>query len=147
MHKINYTLQPAQQTDFDFLFALNKITMYDHVVKTYGPWDEQWQIDFFKKQFKPSEYSIIMKEGKPAGTLALKTVDDTIHIDRLQIMPEFQSQGIGSAILDDLIIESKARGTRLTLQVFKTNNRAKDLYSKNGFVVTSESKERYFMSL
>ena len=143
--RIKFLLQPATIDDFDFLFDLNRITMYDHVVQTWGTWDEVWQKNYFKEKFNPSEYSIIVVCGQRAGTVAIMRDSQKIEVDRLQISPEFQNSGIGTAILNNLIMEAKKENKKLSLTVLKSNNRALSLYEQKGFKVVGENKERYFM--
>jgi len=146
MNQQKYTFRKARPGDFGFLYELNKITMKNHVVQTWGKWDEKEQMDYLKKIFKPEDYQIILVNSKEAGTLVVIEKDNKIKIDRLQIMPEFQGSGIGTAILDKLITKTQKNQKSLCLTVLKSNERAKQLYEKKGFQVTRENNERYFMS-
>ncbi len=40
---MNVSLRPAVPEDFDFLYGLNRATMKEYVVETWGQWDEPWQ--------------------------------------------------------------------------------------------------------
>ena len=140
-----YTFREALQSDFDFLFELNKVTMKNYVIATWGKWDDEWQRQYFQEKFRPEEYQIIVIANKNVGVLAITEDEKKIEIDRLQLMPEFQGSGIGTAILNDLITKVGKNQKSLCLTVLKSNERAKQLYEKKGFHITDENEERYFM--
>jgi len=40
---VKVVLLPAVPEDIDFLYGLNRATMREYVVETWGRWDERWQ--------------------------------------------------------------------------------------------------------
>ena len=144
--KVKYSLRDGRQSDFDFLYKLNKATMKDHVIHTWGKWDEEWQVKYFQEKFKPEISKIILIEGKEAGAMAIIEDERKMDIERLLILPEFQSLGIGSAILEDLIQQADKKSKSLCLSVLQSNERARKLYLKRGFRITEETEERSYMT-
>jgi ribosomal protein S18 acetylase RimI-like enzyme len=67
-----------------------------------------------------------------------------IQIEDLYILPEFQNQGIGTAIVLDIIKEAYQDCKPVRLRVL-TSSPAKVLYERLGFVVVQIEPERYFM--
>lgn len=146
MKKAKYKLRQQQLEDFDFLYNLNKATMMSHVIKTWGNWDEEFQIKYFKEKFEKGLSQVILVENERVGTLVILEDEDRITIDLMLLLPEFQGRGIGSEILDNLINEAKNKNKSLMLTVLKSNNQARRLYERKGFKITDENNERYFMT-
>ena len=69
--------------------------------------------------------------------------NNTFEIGNICIKPEYQNEGIGTAILKEIIFENK--GKNIKLQAFKINERAIKLYEKMGFERTDENKTHYIM--
>lgn len=66
------------------------------------------------------------------------------HLARLATHPEYQRQGIGCAILRDLLIQFKQRGAaRITVNTQADNQASIALYENNGFVRTGETYPVY----
>lgn len=62
--------------------------------------------------------------------------DDSLHIVELQLLPEMQGKGIGSAVVRHLIQHGAGLGLPVTLSVVPANPRAQRLYERLGFEVT-----------
>ncbi len=61
------------------------------------------------------------------------------HLARLAVRPEWQGQGLGAAMIGDLIQHTKRRGkSRITLNTQGDNMNSQSLYEKLGFVRTGE---------
>jgi ribosomal protein S18 acetylase RimI-like enzyme len=70
-----------------------------------------------------------------AGLVALTTVrPGTAHIPQVAVAPEFQSEGLGTALLDLAFREAASRGYReVSLTVTDLNHGARHLYERLGF--------------
>jgi GNAT superfamily N-acetyltransferase len=91
-------LRPASESDRDFLYALHCTTMRGVIEKTWG-WDEAWQRADFERRFAEYIVSIIEAECRAAGSLWLEWKPDSLYIHELQVVPEMQGRGIGTAVL------------------------------------------------
>jgi ribosomal protein S18 acetylase RimI-like enzyme len=61
------------------------------------------------------------------------------HLARLAVRPDWQGQGIGAALIGDLIQHTKRRGkSRITLNTQGDNLNSQNLYERMGFVRTGE---------
>lgn len=70
------------------------------------------------------------------------------HIRHIQVARAHWGEGLGRQIVEDAIRICQARGfTALTLNVTKSNERAVNLYTHMGFVVTEDRGERQGMRL
>lgn len=74
--------------------------------------------------------------------LLVKSVENKrFLVDGIAVAPDVQSHGIGSALLQQLYIEGRARGYgEIRLEVVDSNPRAKALYERQGFQVIAEEK-------
>jgi ribosomal protein S18 acetylase RimI-like enzyme len=145
-----YSFRPATLHDEDFLYQLHRATIRPYVEATWG-WDEQWQQDFHRRNFDPTNAQIIQLTGPTgitdAGILVLETQSDEWYIDLIEIAPEYQNQGHGTAILNDLIQQVHSQRRPISLQVLKANTPARRLYERLGFTITNEEEVRYKMTL
>ena len=95
----------------------------------------------------PNKLSIVCEaEGKIAGMchLAIGGTRRSAHRGEIGIslLRLFWGQGIGSAMLDELIGVARQKGLcYVELKAFKNNTRAVALYEKKGFVVLHETPD------
>ena len=98
-------------------------------------WDEGWQRGDFERRFQQCRVSVIEAGARAAGGLWVETRPDSLYIHELQLAPEFQRRGIGTAVLQDVIAEATACEQPVALSVFTINPRARQLYERVGFEV------------
>lgn len=110
--------------------------MREVIEKTWG-WDEAWQLADFDTRFAECIVSIIEVEGRAAGGLWLESTRDSLYIIELQILPELQGNGIGTAVVEEVIEQGAGRKVPVMLSVVPANVRAKRLYERLGFHVTA----------
>ncbi|WP_374686793.1 GNAT family N-acetyltransferase [Promineifilum sp.] len=140
-----YSLRPATPEDHDFLYALNRATIREYVEPIWG-WHEEWQEEYFRKKFDPQKWQVIQVDGRDAGVLVVEQRPDEVYLGLIELWPEFQGRGVGSAVVNRLKAEAHGRGQPLTLHVLKTNVPARRLYERLGFQVVAEEEYRYRMS-
>lgn len=87
---------------------------------------------------------VIELAGDRVGRLRVVRTADCLDLSGLQILPRFQSQGIGSAVIQTLMEEALTSGKILELGVMTSNQRARGLYERLGFreVGTDNSEVR-----
>jgi ribosomal protein S18 acetylase RimI-like enzyme len=64
---------------------------------------------------------------------------DEWHVHQIQILPSRQRQGIGEAVLRELLIEAAREHVPVSLGVLH-GNPARRLYERLGFTLTSETE-------
>lgn len=138
-------LRPAEADDFDFLYALNRATMMEYVVETWGRWDERWQEERYRQHFQPSSCRIIAREGQDVGVLASGKTETELVIASIQLLPEHQGRGIGTSLINVFLDEARDQGNDVTLQVLKVNGRARQLYERLGFSTVAETDTHVLM--
>jgi len=94
------------------------------------------QQDYFRRGFEPAATQIIIVDARDAGRLGVTRQPGHIYLGVLEILPELQGRGLGTAIVRDLQAEAKGAGLPLRLQVLKTNPAAQRLYERLGFQLT-----------
>jgi putative acetyltransferase len=79
-------------------------------------------------------------DGRPAGAAVCIWGFSTfagqpyVNVHDLAVLPDFQDQGLGTRLLDEVERRARARGCcKITLEVHDTNHGAKRLYERVGF--------------
>jgi ribosomal protein S18 acetylase RimI-like enzyme len=62
-----------------------------------------------------------------------------LYVTDLQVLPELQGRGMGTAVLREIIAKAATFGIPVALQVLRVNRRAQRLYERLGFRVTGTS--------
>jgi ribosomal protein S18 acetylase RimI-like enzyme len=136
-------LRPATAEDCDFLYDLHRAAMQDYVAQTWG-WDEAWQRNYFQQHFNPAECQIITFEGIEIGVLSVRKRETEVFLKLIEILPEYQNQGIGTAVIKSILEEAYRSGQPVDLQVLKVNP-ARALYGQLGFLTTGETATHHLM--
>jgi ribosomal protein S18 acetylase RimI-like enzyme len=141
-----YTLRPATDGDYDWLFALHVATLRPAVEATWG-WDETYQTAYFREHFSARQNQIIVVGGQDAGVLKLEERDGDVFVGLVEIVPSLQGGGLGSQIIRDVVASAFARGQAVTLHVLKANDGARRLYERLGFQVVETRDVRHVMRI
>lgn len=86
----------------------------------------------YQTHYAQAAWLIIEKEGAPCGRLYLDCWANEDRIVDIALLPQQRGQGIGSAILADLLHDAEARGQAVTIHV-ENNSPALRLYERLGF--------------
>ncbi len=129
---MEYSLRQANKSNLDFIFNLKKSTLKEHIEQIWG-WDDGYQQQILKDEFIAENNFMIYSEDVIIGVLEVNETIDTFHIVELEIVPEYQGKGIGSKILQDIILKMSDVGKKVRLGCFTINKKALKLYEKNGF--------------
>ena len=139
-------LRKAAAADADFIYALVEKTMRGYVEQIWGDFSEDYNRRNIVESIASGIYSIIVVDGREVGALAVEREDTHIQLTQLYVLPEYQNQGIGTSLVRQLAQEAKKVKKPLRLRVLSVNP-ARKLYEREGFRVTSETPERFFMEL
>lgn len=140
-----YTLRQATADDYEFLYRLHKAALGQYIDATWG-WHEAWQREYFDRKFNPNERQIIQVDDQDAGVVVVREQDGELYLALIELLPEFQRRGVGTAVIHTLQQRAVARGLPLTLHVLKTNAPARRLYERLGFAITAEEETRHKMT-
>lgn len=139
-----YTLRQATDADYEFLYRLHVAAMKDLVARVWG-WDDARQEQFFADHFDPAPSRIIVVDGEDAGVVAVVWGEADAFLASIEILPEYQGRGLGTAIIRHIIAAAEARGLPVRLRVLKINP-ARRLYERLGFVITGETETHSLMA-
>lgn len=141
---MQYFLRPSTPEDFEFVYQLNEQAMRPYIEPLRG-WDAAAERQDVQQWFHPGQDQIIVIQGKDAGILAIEQRPAALHLRLLELLPAYQKQGIGTAVISDLLRQAQTANLTVTLGVLK-HNPARRLYERLGFVVTGETEIKYRMS-
>jgi len=135
-------LRHATAEDSEFCYMLHRQSLGPVITEVFGSWDDAVQRERHARWFDPLRLNIIADdEGTPIGVLDVQEETDHTYLSRIELLPEHQSRGIGSAVIRDLL----AGGRPVRLHVFAANARARELYERLGFRVEAEQDGRVAM--
>ena len=116
-----YNLRSATNKDYNFLYELNKIAMFNYVQEIWG-WEESVQQKFFCDKFSYEKYKIIVYDNSDIGAISVSKKNSYIFINIIEILPKYRNKGIGTSIINKIIADSKSENfSQVSLQVFKKN--------------------------
>lgn len=140
------SIREAEATDSEFVFAVKKAAFREYVEQIWG-WDDTYQKDLHNRRFVSQDLRIIQFCGTDIGFLSTSNTSDTLKVDQLYILPEYQRKGIGAACMKRIINNAKREQKPVTLQVLKINIRAAAFYQRLGFIIVDENSTHFQMRL
>lgn len=136
------SLRNAIKKDITFLSLLREQTMKTHLEKGGIQYDQQQQIERIKASFAHAK--IIMKENKDIGLLKMDKSAIPWKLIQIQLLPEYQNNGIGFSLLNSIIEEAEAASVSVELSVLRKNP-ALGLYLKVGFRIVLKEEHSFIM--
>lgn len=134
--------RPITDKDLPFLSRLYASTRAEEVAQVTQWSDEQkqqflqMQFDaqhtYYQEQFQDAEYLVIEQEKQPVGRIYIDRRTDEIRLIDIALLPEARGQGLGAALLEDLLEEAQTSNLPVRIHVEK-NNPAMRLYIRLGF--------------
>ncbi len=140
---MRYALRPATAGDYDFVYQVKAVTLKEYIAQTWG-WNEADQQSRFSASFNPTQWQIVQLDGRDIGVLCLEREEDGFLLANIEILPPHQNRGIGTRIIEDILVSARRDCLPVRLQVLKANP-ARRLYERLGFVVTGETGTHYLM--
>ncbi|MGV0110251.1 ribosomal protein S18-alanine N-acetyltransferase [Arthrobacter sp. CP30] len=108
---------------------------------------DAWPLEmFYTEFFQPDtrRYIVAEVDGAAVGYAGVMVIDTTADIQTIGVLPRFEGQGIGRAMLAELLDESRRRGAEtVMLEVRADNPRAQQLYARFGFEQIHTRKTYY----
>jgi ribosomal protein S18 acetylase RimI-like enzyme len=141
------TRRPIEPGDEEFLAHLYASTRAEEMALV--PWSEAQkatflqqqfhaQHTFYRAQFPDARYDLLLIAGEPAGRLYVDRRPEEFCILDIALLPEHQGQGIGTALLQEIMEEATVEGKPIRLHVEPTNP-ARRLYTRLGFTPIREN--------
>ena len=137
-------IRKAHESDSEFVFTIKKAAFQEYVEQVWG-WDDSYQRDLHNRRFTSQDLHIIQFCGTDVGFLATSRSSDTLKVNQLYILPEYQGRGIGSACMARVLNDATLRQMPVVLQVLKVNIRGTAFYQRLGFTIVGETTTHFLM--
>lgn len=134
----------AEIVEMDWAYQLFKSGMQEFIAETWG-WNELFQRHSFQVNLPASSFIIASLNNEDIGGYCLKNKTDHLYLEMLLLTPQKQRQGLGTQMMQHVMMQAKQQGLPVQLRVLK-NNPAHHFYRKLGFTVYAEDNFRYKMS-
>lgn len=124
----------VEQRDSEALYRLHRATMRGYVEDVYGPWEDDVQRRFHDTWMTRQRAHVIEMDGRLVGVVDVEWRDGPadLYLARIEISPDSQNRGLGTAVIDRLAELAASRDRALTLDVIDINP-ARGLYERLGF--------------
>ncbi|AIY42388.1 Acetyltransferase [Collimonas arenae] len=117
--------------------------MTEHLIRVNAARDDASQLARILFQFEHAQ--IVAIKNKDIGLLKAYREPGQWYIAQIQIVPEFQGQGLGRLILDKVLTQARSDNLPTVLRVLE-GNPAKRLYEAAGFRQTGQDGVECIMS-
>jgi GNAT superfamily N-acetyltransferase len=144
--KERVTRRSVQLADEAFLFELYASTRAHELELL--PWNDDQRKSFLKMQFSAQNqdyrrrfpegvHELLLCEGLPAGRLYVARSDKEIRILDISLMPEYRNQGLGGAIIRELLNE--ASETKRPVRIYlERDNPYRSVFDQFGFACVED---------
>lgn len=139
-----YRLRPERAADAAFLLRLYSETRAEEMAQTGWPVaacrsflreQQRLQSLHFRRHYPEAHFDIVLIDSRPAGRLYWQENDQDIHIVDIALLAHHRNQGLGTALLGDLVAHAAASGKAVRLEVL-FGSPAIHLYRRLGFRAT-----------
>ncbi|MGB6349056.1 MAG: GNAT family N-acetyltransferase [Pseudolabrys sp.] len=147
------TFRPVVDADLPFLALVYASTRADELAAV--PWSADQKAAFLDMQFRAqhshyrrhhgrADWLVVLRADEPVGRLYVERRDDEHSIIDIAFLTQHRGQGLGSALMQDILDEAAACGKPVTIYVEK-NNPAMRLYRRLGFAQVADHGVYDFM--
>jgi ribosomal-protein-alanine acetyltransferase len=132
------SIRLAVATDLDAILAIERA----------NPSAAHWGKSEYARLFEESEVHrlalVAEAGGRVAGFVIAREVAKEWDLENIAVAPESQGQGVGSALLRELLRGvGEGRGEKLILEVRESNSAARRLYERAGLRLYGRRKDYY----
>ena len=141
------TFKNATDNDIEKIFELNKKLIEDYETNLNLNFEKIFAWVESKIQNNIKNYQCIYFNGIKVGYYYLHDEGDMLELDDFFVFQEFQRRGIGTKVLKYIASIAKEKNKDIFLYVFVKNQRAINLYMRNGYKIMKNIEDsRYIMS-
>jgi ribosomal-protein-alanine N-acetyltransferase len=109
-----------------------------------NPWTREMYLSELENRGVAFLYLARDAAGPVVGFCSVWRLLDELHINNLAVAPSHRRQGVGGALLTHVLGEGLRLGAaRSTLEVRRSNEEARRLYERFGFVVAGVRRDYY----
>jgi ribosomal protein S18 acetylase RimI-like enzyme len=103
------------------------------------------KVGSLRANYPQASSEIILVDGQPAGWIFLDELPESIHLCEIMVLIERRGQGVGAAVLREVLAAADRAGKPVHLLVNVTNTRAIQLYERLGFARTGGNEVQHEM--
>lgn len=146
--------RPTTPEDYPFLYEVYAASRADEMKM--APWTDgekeaflqqqfQTQDQYYRRHYPDATFEVLLVEGVPAGRLYVDRIGfpDEYRIMDIALLPEFRNQGIGTALIQEILMAASTTGRAVRLHV-ESFNPAQHLYERLGFRTIGQNGPYYF---
>ncbi|MCR4782814.1 MAG: ribosomal protein S18-alanine N-acetyltransferase [Lachnospiraceae bacterium] len=135
MDDLNLSIREAKPSDVLEIHEIEELSF-----------SEPWSCDAISGAISSIDNIVLVSadENGIYGYLVLYTSLDEGELMTIAVRPGYRGHGIGNMLIESMKKEGKNRDLKyIFLEVRKSNESAKSLYKKNGFIAVGERKNFY----
>jgi ribosomal protein S18 acetylase RimI-like enzyme len=119
-------LRQVQPNDEPFLFQVYASTRLEQLAPLGRSLEQQHafltqqfnaQHQYYQANYASADFQLILVNGQPAGRLYHNRAINEIRIIDIALLPEYRNGGIGSALLNSLLVEAALEGKCVSIHV------------------------------
>jgi ribosomal protein S18 acetylase RimI-like enzyme len=146
------SLRPTRSEDEAFLYQLYKLSRVEEFSAAGligAQFDLIMQMQYaarkasYESNYPGAQHDIIVVDGEDAGQIWVFRDDIQHRVIDISIAGPFQNQGIGAAVMRELIAQAKEAGLPLRCSVATNNPGSLRFHRRLGFRITSENQMYY----
>ncbi|MCL9659183.1 GNAT family N-acetyltransferase [Paenibacillus hunanensis] len=138
-----YELQSASIDDANWIAELRALVLKDDLTRL-NRYDEVRVRQRFLNSFQPDCTQVITVHGLPVGCIAMRPEGGGYVLEHFYIHPDHQGKGIGSAVLAEVLSDTRLHGQTVTLNVLQGSS-ARRLYERYEFKLSEQDEVDVFM--
>lgn len=135
----------AEEKERDFFIGV-RIAAYRATIEQMFGWDDRLQNRLAGETFDQGGIHVVWRAGERVGVAGWERRSDCLWLKEVFVLPKYQRQGIGVAIVEHAKNVARPLGLDVRLRTLKANLGAKALYERNGFVVAEATDLHWHMA-
>ncbi len=135
---MDVSFQPIVDEDFETLVSIRIAAMRESLERV-GRFDPDRARERLRQTFIPRESRLIVWQGEKIGFYTFREQPDGYYLDHLYVLPNFQGQGVGAAVMEYLLCEADTKKLPIKVGALK-ESASNRFYQRHGFVKTGESE-------
>lgn len=132
------TYEALTEADIDWAWAVYQATTREHIEQVVDWTEDEQRAQRLAGLRRGTFQAILDEHGQRLGLLDVVDEGGELSIRHLELLPQVQGHGLGSAVIRDVIARAATSGKSVSLRVLHVNPRARALYERLGFVVEEE---------
>ncbi len=133
---MQYTIVPVTADHLDQMEEIERLCFSD-------PWSRRLLSELLENE-AAATLAAVGEDGTVLGYAGIQVVLDEGYVNNVAVRPEYRRQGVASQLLDVFRRFGEGQGLAfLTLEVRDSNQAARALYARHGFVEAGRRKNYY----